>query len=464
MKRTNLTLRGKLLAGLTAMFVLGASAPAVAQQQSLDELLNETRQSRDAEKRASDRRVAEFRRERDRQAALLREAKAELAALERRTAALTAKYDENDAKLSELETTLATRSAALGAELFGVVRQIAGDMFSAAQNSMVSAQLGEDRIEFLSKMAEAKALPSIGELERLWFEMQREMTEIGRVTTFTAPVVEGDGQQTQKPVTRVGSFTAFGDGEFLTYDDGKFGKLSKQPAGRYVGAAKDFVSESSGYHTMVVDPSSGGLLYAKTQERGLIERVFIDNEGREVGWIIILLTVIGLLIALLKFLGLTATSAKIAGQRKNMDTPKDSNPLGRVVQAYYKDPNADTETLELRMDEAVLKETPAIERWLGAIKILAAVGPLLGLLGTVTGMIEVFQSITLYGTGDPKLMAGGISQALITTVLGLVMAIPLVLIHALLASRAKGIIQTLDEESVGLIAEHREGGSTTASA
>ncbi|MBR9814095.1 hypothetical protein GYB61_09620 [bacterium] len=464
MKRTNMTLRGKLLAGLTALFVLGASAPAVAQQQSLDELLKETRQARDAEKRASERRVAEFRRERNRQAALLREAKAELAALERRTAALTKKYDENDARLSELETTLSVRSAALGAELFGVVRQIAGDMFSAAQNSMVSAQLGEDRIEFLSTMAEAKALPSIEQLERLWYEMQREMTEIGRVTTFTAPVIEGDGQQTQKPVTRVGSFTAFGDGEFLTYQDGKFGKLSKQPASRYVSTAKEFVSESSGYHTMVVDPSSGGLLYAKTQERGLIERVFIDNEGREVGWIIIALTVIGLLIAALKFMGLMATSAKIASQRKNMDNPKDTNPLGRVVQAYYKDPSADTETLELRMDEAVLKETPAIERWLGAIKILAAVGPLLGLLGTVTGMIQVFQSITLYGTGDPKLMAGGISQALITTVLGLVMAIPLVLIHALLSARAKAIVQTLDEESVGLIAEHREAGGTPAGA
>ena len=459
MKRTTMTLRGKLLAGLTAFFVLGASAPALAQQQSLDELLKQTRQARDAEKRESERRVAEFRRERDRQAALLREAKAELAALERRTAALTAKYDENDAKLSELETVLATRSAALGAELFGVVRQIAGDMFSAAQNSMVSAQLGEDRIQFLSKMAEAKALPSIDELERLWFEMQREMTEIGRVTTFPAPVVELDGKQNQASVTRIGSFTAFGDGEFLTYTDGKFNKLNKQPAGRFVSAGKDFVEESSGYHTMVVDPSSGGLLFAKTQERGLIERVFIYNEGREVGWIIIALTVIGLLIALLKFLGLTAVSAKISSQRKSMDNPKDSNPLGRVVQAYYKDPDADTETLELRMDEAVLKETPAIERWLGAIKILAAVGPLLGLLGTVTGMIEVFQSITLYGTGDPKLMAGGISQALITTVLGLVMAIPLVLIHALLSSRAKGIIQTLDEESVGLIAEHREGGA-----
>ena len=452
------TLRGVLAAGVAAL-AMAVAMPAQAQQQTLDELLKQTRQARDAEKRANERRVAEFRRERDRQAALLREAKAELAALERRTDALTKKYDENDALLSELETTLATRSAALGAELFGVVRQIAGDMYSASQNSMVTAQLESERVEFLSKLAEAKSLPDINELERLWFEMQREMTELGRVRTFEATVIEGDGSPSQMPVTRVGSFTAFGDGEFLTYDDGKFGKLSKQPAGRYVAIGKDFVKQDSGYHTMVVDPSSGGLLYAKTQERGLIERVFVDNEGRTVGWIIIALTVIGLLIAALKFLGLMATSAKIASQRKNIDQPKDSNPLGRVVQAYYKDPNADTETLELRMDEAVLKETPKIERGLGAIKILAAVGPLLGLLGTVTGMIQVFQSITLYGTGDPKLMAGGISQALITTVLGLVMAIPLVLIHALLAARAKSIIQTLDEEAVGLIAEHREGGT-----
>lgn len=114
------------------------------------------------------------------------------------------------------------------------------------------------------------------------------------------------------------------------------------------------------------------------------------------------------------------------------------------------------ETLELKLDDAVLREIPALEVRLVWLKILAAVAPLLGLLGTVTGMILTFQQITLFGTGDPKLMAGGISQALVTTVLGLIVAIPMVLLHAMLNARSKGLIQVLEEESAGLIAEQSE--------
>lgn len=454
MRRNTMT---KAAAGLLGAALLATAAPALAQPQSLDELLRETRNARSAESKENEARISEFRSQRNEQARLLRDAKAELAALEQRANTLSGQFDANEEKLAELETTLSNKSGALG-EMFGVVRQVSGDVYSAAQNSMVTAQLGEERMEFLGDLAEAKRLPSIAKLERLWFEMQREMTELGKVVEFDATVVEGDGEQSTKPVVRLGTFTAIADGEFVTYEtgvQGKFRKLPKQPSAQYVGIAQSFVDEDSGYHTMVVDPSQGTLLRAKIQERSLPQRV-MESEGGTIGWIIIGLTVIGLLFSLLKFLSLMGTSAKIASQKKTINEPKDNNPLGRVLQAYYQDPTADTETIELRMDEAVLKETPAIERGLSMIKILAAIGPLLGLLGTVTGMIQVFQAITLYGTGDPKLMAGGISQALLTTVLGLVMAIPLILIHSMLAARAKSIVQTLDEESVGLIAEHKD--------
>ena len=222
-----------------------------------------------------------------------------------------------------------------------------------------------------------------------------------------------------------------------------------------MNAASDFAKQSGGYHDMYVDPSAGTLLSAESRKRNLIQRVQ-ESEAGAVGWVIIALTVLGILIALLKFLQLTVISGKVASQKRNPGNPSEKNALGRVMTAYYKDPHADTETLELRLDEAVLKETPRLQFGLGAIKILAAVGPLLGLLGTVTGMIEVFQQMTLFGTGDPKLMAGGISQALMTTVLGLVMAIPLVLLHALLSARANAIEHTLEQQSVGLIAEHNE--------
>ena len=114
------------------------------------------------------------------------------------------------------------------------------------------------------------------------------------------------------------------------------------------------------------------------------------------------------------------------------------------------------ETLSLKLDEAILRETPSIERGLVTLAILAAVAPMLGLLGTVSGMIETFQSITLFGTGDPKLMSGGISQALVTTELGLAVAIPILLIHSALSSKSNRLIQILDEESAAIVARNAE--------
>ncbi|MEM9842008.1 MAG: MotA/TolQ/ExbB proton channel family protein, partial [Pseudomonadota bacterium] len=136
----------------------------------------------------------------------------------------------------------------------------------------------------------------------------------------------------------------------------------------------------------------------------------------------------------------------------------DGNPLARVFEAYETNKNADLETLELKLDEQILRESPKIERYNDIIKVLAAVAPLMGLLGTVIGMIITFTAITNFGAGDPKLMAGGISVALMTTVLGLVAAIPLLLTHALAAAMARGNQQILDEQAAGLVAERAERG------
>ena len=219
--------------------------------------------------------------------------------------------------------------------------------------------------------------------------------------------------------------------------------------------ATDLHGAQSGAVQMAVDPSQGQLLRVLVQAPSIQERI---QQGGTVGYIIIALALIGLLIAVVRFLALTALSSKMNSQQKNAGSPNENNPLGRILSVYHKDPNVDVETLELRLDEAVLKEIPAIESGLSTLKILAAIGPLLGLLGTVTGMIQTFQALALFGTGDPKLMADGISQALMTTVLGLVMAIPLVLLHSFLAGRAQGLVQTLEEESAGLIAEQAEKG------
>ena len=164
------------------------------------------------------------------------------------------------------------------------------------------------------------------------------------------------------------------------------------------------------------------------------------------------MAVFGILLAVYRWAMLILVERKVAAQRQT-STPSSDNPLGRVMIAYNEAKGADLETLQMRLDDAVLKELPKLESGLNVVKVLAAVAPLMGLLGTVIGMIVTFQAITLFGTGDPKLMAGGISQALVTTVQGLIAAIPLLLLHAFASGASRRVSQILEEQSVSLVAE-----------
>ncbi|MCJ8273707.1 MAG: MotA/TolQ/ExbB proton channel family protein, partial [Psychrosphaera sp.] len=128
----------------------------------------------------------------------------------------------------------------------------------------------------------------------------------------------------------------------------------------------------------------------------------------------------------------------------------------RILTVYQSNKDCDVENLELKLDEAILRELPSIDRGITVIKILAAIAPLLGLLGTVVGMINTFQQITLFGTGDPKIMAGSISMALVTTAQGLIAALPLIFVHSLVSSQAKSVMNILDLQSAGIIAAHSE--------
>lgn len=150
----------------------------------------------------------------------------------------------------------------------------------------------------------------------------------------------------------------------------------------------------------------------------------------------------------------------VNGQKRKAQASK-SNPLGRVMMAYDESKNKDGDTVELKLDEAILRESPKLEVGLNFLKLAAGIAPLLGLLGTVTGMIKTFQAMMIYGTGDPQLMAGGISEALVTTMLGLIAAIPLLILHSFCSSLARGVQGTLEEQSAGIVARHVEarGGS-----
>jgi biopolymer transport protein ExbB len=229
-------------------------------------------------------------------------------------------------------------------------------------------------------------------------------------------------------------------------------ELQRQPQSRYTNRVDDLEQAATGVHPIGIDPTRGQLLGLLVQSPSLGERI---AQGKQVGYVIIALGIVGVAIAIWRLLALSAIGAKVRAQIKNPGQPGD-NPLGRVLKVQADNPGADVESLELKLGEAILRETPALNKMLPLLKIISVVAPLLGLLGTVTGMIITFQAITLYGAGDPKLMAGGISTALVTTVLGLVVAIPTVFLHTLVSSRARRLTQILQEEAAGLLAERAE--------
>jgi biopolymer transport protein ExbB len=312
-----------------------------------------------------------------------------------------------------------------------------------------------DRIEILAKLAESKEQPTISELRQLWLILQEEMTDSGKVEQFTAPVISVTGDVEDKQVTRVGIFTAFSDAKFLRFlpETGSLVELARQPVRRLRDLAADFESaEANSVMPTVVDPTRGAIMALLVQTPTMKERI---SQGGWIGYMILVLGAIGLLVALFQFTALMLASQGVAKQQKQ-DEPTQNNPLGRILSVYSAKLADDVETLTLKLDEAILRETPKLERGLITLAILAAVAPMLGLLGTVSGMIETFQSITLFGTGDPKLMSGGISQALVTTELGLGVAIPLLIIHSGLSSKSNRLIQILDEESAAIVARHAE--------
>jgi len=449
-----------MTASLALPAVVGAQEAAdpgsAAQPDTLMQLLEEVERAAGREARIDQQRLEEFRRERARRQQLLEQARAELRAQEQRSDRLNNEFDDNERELAELSTTLSERMGNLG-ELFGVVRQVAGDMRSTINDSMVSAQY-PGRAEFFANLAERKEtqLPSVEELRRMWTGMVREIAESGNVVEFNADIVNADGEvEENRRVARVGVFNAISDGKFLQWDSTQnmLLELPRQPAGRFQGMAADLQAAQPGtVQEMAVDFTRGNILAQVVRAPTLRERI---RQGGPVGMVIIAIGALGLLFALWKAAILFIRGNAIKRQMGRKEA-SDGNALGRVLGVYEENPGADVETLELKLDEAILRETAPLEAGLPLIKVLYVVAPLLGLLGTVVGMIQTFQQITLFGTGDPRMMASGISMALITTVLGLCVAIPLTVIHSLLQSRSRALIQVLEEQAAGIIARIAE--------
>lgn len=426
---------------------------------NLDELLEQLAQGQIAQTEQNKSREAEFVSRKSEQESLLKQAINQRDNQINLSTQLENQFQQNEIALANQTDALNKRLGELK-ELFGVLQQVAGDTKSKFQNSVISAQIsGRDQFldEFAQSMGSTSKLASIKEIERLWFELQREMTQSGKIATFDREVVLADGTKATQSVKRVGSFNLVADGQYLEYinETDSVAQLMRQPVNRYMGTAKELTNTSSGQVAFALDPTGGSILNLLIQAPSDRERV---DQGGPVGYVILAIGLVGLLIAIERFISLFLIGAKVNRQLKSPTASKD-NPLGRVLMVKEQYPDADTETLELKLSESILREVPKLQSRLTIIKIISVVAPLIGLLGTVTGMINTFQAITLFGTGDPKLMAGGISQALVTTVLGLVVAIPMVFISTLLNTRSKGIINILQQQSAGIIANRSEKGA-----
>lgn len=433
------------------VFAHGEEPPKV---QSLEDLMELVQTERIQQGEEFKKREARFKKLKSQQKKWLDQARAELKKEEAVRERLQKEYDAHEKELTDLENELQIISSSLG-ELFGVVRQVAGDLKGNILESIVSAQI-KNREIFLNQIVDQKKLPSITALRRLWLELQLEATELGQVRKFNDFIILENGKKEQREIIRVGGFNLVSNGKYLSYlsDTKQIMEFSKQPLRRFLSYIDDLQSGKRKYSVFALDPSRGALLSNLLHVPTLRERI---RQGGIVGYIIILIFFIGLGVAGYRWFILNKEGQKIKLQLEN-DQTDENNPIGKLKLAFEKYKHQDMETLEIKLEEVIVRSLPKFEKGISTIRILAAVAPLLGLLGTVVGMIITFQSIMLFGTGDPKIMAGGISQALITTVFGLCCAIPLLLLHNLVSSRSKALIQILEEQAAGMIAKKMEKG------
>lgn len=435
-----------------------AAAPAAqpaAKQLTLDQVLSAIRKERSESSAENKAREARFISERNNQQAELGRVRGQVVAAEAEATRLENLMASNQAEIDKLDQELADKQGEFQ-ELFGAARSAAADLTAQIDRSLISAEF-RGRSAELAEVAQTDTLPTETQLRYLWETLVQQITEQAKVSTFTADVAKADGSAEQRKITRIGPFVAFADGRYLTYKpaQGQLQFLARQPAGAVLSAAKAVENaKGDGFTRGVIDPSLGTLLGLIVETPNFSERV---NQGGQIGWLTIILGVLAFIWGIFRWLTLSNTAGAVKAAMRRPKASK-SNPLGRVLMAYEAVQNKnDTEAVAAALDDAILKEIPKLESGLNLVKIISSIAPLLGLLGTVVGMVITFQAITLFGAGDPQIMASGISVALMTTVIGLVVSIPLVILYAFASGAAARITQMLEEQAAGIIAEHADG-------
>lgn len=382
------------------------------------------------------------------------DAEQRLEAAQSRRDELESRQAEQQQQLAELEQQRSNDAGDIG-QVSSIVKQQAGELRDALSDSWLTVGGNAQ----LPPRLDDRGLIDIQTLHQVRQDLAALVAESGRGVRFQAPVAGPGGDVEPREVVRLGDTVAFSQGDLLQRvgEDGRLSVFPRTP--RDASQALQAFQQGEG-NQIVVDPTDGDVLQALSQQPSLWERF---QQGGYVGYVIVALGVVGLLIALAQYLYLLRVSARMRRQMRAPESLSDDNPLGRVL-ARFAALGRDhaPEALEARLDEALLAEQPRLERGQPVVKLIAAVAPLLGLLGTVTGMIITFQSITVFGTGDPQLMAGGISQALVTTVLGLITAVPLLFVNTALNSRSRRLIGLLEGRASAVLAEHLEAETAAA--
>ena len=447
----------KIINFIVLPIILITSLQLSAQQVSLSEpvevtdieqLLELVKDSATLRSDEDKKRLADFNKSKQRQEKLLADAKWLLKVQSNREKKLTKQFEDNDSRLSDLEEQLNLKIGTLG-ELFGVVRQLSGDAKSTYSQSLTNLEF-PSRVEFLGNLAERKELPQVAELEQLWFELLNEMNASGMVSKFSSEVLDTSGDSAVYDIVRIGQFNAIADSNYLRFipEEQSLEFLSKNPDGSRSSLRQLSNFNDGDYVEFAIDPTRGSLLNLILQNPSVVERI---NQGGIPGYIILIILASGLMLGGLRFTFLY-NSQKTLIQELESGKFNEGSPLKDIDDVLKQKDKLDQDQLETKIEAILSRIGPLYEKSITTIKLLAAVAPLLGLLGTVIGMIGTFQAITLFGTGDPKLMADGISQALVTTMLGLIAAVPLLFVHNQLDTRSREIIQIIEEEAIGKIA------------
>ncbi len=446
--------------------ILCAPASAAAQDDALERAYKKEFTYLEAQKQALTERLEAVERDGDRD---VRAARAEVDRLQGRVLSVSLRADELEGELLDAER--AAGAAGDDADLLATTLEQARDTLSKLDVTL--DEVADDAAD-----PEATALRRVQRLDEAFSAVFTTLDARQRVRAAEGDFFDASGAKTSGTIVRVGAVAAYG----VSADGATAGALAPAGDGRLKLWGQDAAASARALANGEAPETVGVFLY-DSLEKNIEEKKEktwreIVEAGGGVAWVIVYLGLAGLALVIIRLLTLSlamfvgAGSVGRAAERVaagDLDAALAAvdgarSPTGRVARAAVLGLMRPRDELEDVVAEALLAESPRLERFGSAIVVFAAVAPLLGLLGTVTGMISTFDIITEFGTGDPKMLSGGISEALITTQLGLIVAIPLILLGNMTNAMAMNVLTRLERGALHVINQASPGAPIAAPA